>query len=51
MDASFTYAFTRHLTLYTELTNLLDNRQMAPLGYLSTPFLIRTGLRIRLGRE
>ena len=51
MDASFTYAFTRHLTVYTQLTNLLDNRQMAPLGYLSTPFLIRTGLRIRLGRE
>ncbi len=51
LDASFTYAFTRHLTLYTQLTNLLDNRQMAPLGYLSTPFLIRTGLRLRLGRE
>ena len=51
IDASFTYAFTRHLTLYTQLTNLLDNRQMAPLGYLSTPFLIRTGLRLRLGRE
>ncbi len=51
LDASFTYAFTRHLTLYTQLTNLLDNRQIAPLGYLSTPFLIRTGLRIRLGRE
>ncbi len=51
IDASFTYAFTRHLTLYTQLTNLLDNRQMAPLGYPSTPFLIRTGLRLRLGRE
>ncbi len=51
LDASFTYAFTRHLTLYTQLTNLLDNRQMAPLGYLSTPFLVRTGLRLRLGRE
>lgn len=51
VDASFTYAFTRHLTVYTQLNNLLNNRQMAPVGYLSTPFLIRTGLRIRLGRE
>ena len=51
LDASFTYAFTRHLTVYTQLTNLLDNRHTAPIGYLSTPVLIRTGLRIRLGRE
>ncbi len=51
MDASVTYALTRHLTVYTQLTNLLNNRAMAPLGYLTTPFLIRTGLRIRLGRE
>ncbi len=51
MDASLTYALTRHLTVYTQLTNLLNNREMAPLGYLATPFLVRTGLRIRLGRE
>ena len=51
LDASATYAVTRRITLFTQLTNLFDNRHMAPIGYSSTPFLVRTGLRIRLGGE
>lgn len=51
LDADLTYAFTHHITAYTELTNLSNERHLAPIGFLSTPFLIRTGLRIRLGRE
>ena len=51
MDASFTYALTRALTVYTQLDNLLDNRHIPPIGYLSAPFQLRAGLRIRLGRE
>ncbi len=51
MDASATYNLTRHVTVLTQLTNLFDNRHIAPIGYTSTPFLIRTGLRIRLGGE
>jgi iron complex outermembrane receptor protein/vitamin B12 transporter len=51
LDANFTYNVTHAVTLFTQLTNLLDNRHIAPLGYDSTPFLIRAGLRIRIGRE
>jgi len=42
---------TSHITLYGELDNLLDQRHIAPIGYLSTPFSARAGVRIRLGRE
>ena len=51
LDASATYTLTRRFTAFTQLTNLFDNRHIAPIGYTSTPFLIRTGLRIRLGGE
>ncbi len=51
MNASATYNVSRRLTAFTQLTNLFDNRHIAPIGYTSTPFLIRTGLRIRLGGE
>jgi len=37
--------------VYTQLDNLLDERHIAPFGFLSTPFLIRTGLRLRLGGD
>lgn len=51
LDASVSLVVTRHVTAFTQMTNLTDNRHIAPIGYLSTPFLIRTGLRIRLGGE
>ncbi len=51
LDAYASYAVTRRITAFTQLTNLFDNRHMAPIGYTSTPFLIRTGLRIHLGGE
>ena len=51
LDASFTYNVTHAITFYTQLNNLLDERHIAPVGYVSTPFLIRAGLRLRLGHE
>ena len=51
VDASFTYNVTHAITLFTQMTNLLDQRHIAPIGFLSTPFVVRTGLRIRLGHE
>jgi len=51
LDANVSIVVTRHITLFTQLTNLADDRHIAPIGFLSTPFLIRTGLRIRLGGE
>lgn len=51
LDASVTYALTHRITAFTQLTNITDNRHIAPISYASTPFLIRTGLRIRIGGE
>ena len=51
LDAFATFNISRHIVAFTQLTNLFDNRHIAPIGYTSTPFLIRTGLRIRIGGE
>jgi iron complex outermembrane receptor protein/vitamin B12 transporter len=51
LDGNISFAATKRIAVFTQLTNLTDNRHIAPYGYLSTPFLIRTGLRVRLGRE
>jgi vitamin B12 transporter len=51
LDGNVSFAVTRHIAVFTQLTNLTDNRHIAPYGFLSTPFLVRTGLRIRLGGE
>jgi iron complex outermembrane receptor protein/vitamin B12 transporter len=51
LDANFLYSVNRRISLYTQFDNLTDNRHLAPIGYLSTPFQFRTGLRIRFGRE
>jgi iron complex outermembrane receptor protein/vitamin B12 transporter len=51
LDARLSAVVTRHVTFLTQLTNLTDSRHIAPIGYLSTPFLVQTGLRIRIGRE
>jgi iron complex outermembrane receptor protein/vitamin B12 transporter len=51
VDASFSYNLTHAVTLFSEFTNLLDDRHIAPIGFLSTPFGVRVGVRLRLGRE
>ena len=51
VDASGTYNITQAIMFFAQLNNLLDQRHIAPIGYVSTPFLIRAGLRIRLGHE
>jgi vitamin B12 transporter len=51
LDASVTYNVTHAVIFYSQLSNLLDERHIAPVGYVSTPFAARLGLRIRLGHE
>ena len=51
LDANISYVLTPHVTFISQLTNLTDDRHLAPFGYLSTPFVARAGLRIRLGHE
>jgi vitamin B12 transporter len=51
LDGAFTYRLRSHVTVFTQLTNLLNNQHMGPVGYPSSPFGFRSGLKIRLGRE
>ena len=51
MDANLSMRVSKHFTAFTQLSNLADNRHMAPLGFETTPFLVRAGLRIRIGGE
>ncbi len=51
LDAAFSYAIRRHITVYSQLTNLLNDQHIAPIGYPSTPFTFRSGLKLRIGRE
>ncbi len=37
------------IDIYAQAENLLDNQHIAPIGYPSLPFTVRTGLRIRWG--
>jgi iron complex outermembrane receptor protein/vitamin B12 transporter len=51
VDADVSYRVTRHLSLFSEFRNLLNQRGIAPIGYLSAPFGVRAGVRITVGRE
>ncbi len=51
VDADFSYRLMKHVSVFSEFTNLLDERGMAPIGYLSAPFGVRVGVRIWVGRE
>jgi vitamin B12 transporter len=51
VEASFAYNVTHAVTVYGAMTNLLNDRHIAPAGYESTPFGVRVGVRVRLGRE
>ncbi|WP_263384858.1 TonB-dependent receptor [Granulicella arctica] len=51
LDTSFTYRATSHVSVFSQLDNLLSQQHIGPIGYPSLPFTFRTGLKIRLGGE
>ena len=51
LDAGLAYTVNRHVSFTLQALNLLNQEHAAPIGYPSTPFTVRTGLRIRLGGE
>ena len=51
LDAYGTYAANRHITVFTDLSNLLNNQHIGPIGYPSLPFTVRAGLKLRLGGD
>lgn len=51
LDANFTYAVKRRVSVFSELDNLLGQQHMGPIGYPALPFTVRAGLKIRIGGE
>jgi vitamin B12 transporter len=51
LDANLTYAIVHHVTLFTQLTNLLNDQHIGPIGYPGLPFAVRAGLKLRLGGD
>jgi iron complex outermembrane receptor protein/vitamin B12 transporter len=46
LDLGASYKLLPWLNVYGQMENLTDNRHIAPVGYPSLPFSVRTGLRI-----
>ncbi|MDE1175486.1 MAG: TonB-dependent receptor [Edaphobacter sp.] len=49
LDAYGTYAATRRVNVFVELSNLLSQQHIGPIGYPGLPFTFRAGLKVRLG--
>jgi vitamin B12 transporter len=49
LDINGLYALTNHITVFTQLDNLLGQQHIGPIGYPGLPFTIRSGLKIRVG--
>jgi vitamin B12 transporter len=51
LDANLTARISTHVTVFTQLDNLLDRRHIGPIGYPGLPFAVRAGLKVRIGGE
>ena len=49
LDLGGSYQLLSWLGVYAQAENLLSNRHIAPIGYPSLPFNLRTGLRVQWG--
>jgi vitamin B12 transporter len=49
LDLNVVFTATSHITLFTQLDNLLSQQHIGPIGYPALPFTIRAGLKIRIG--
>ncbi|MDE1155706.1 MAG: TonB-dependent receptor [Acidobacteriaceae bacterium] len=50
-DMAGTYQTTNKLGVYVQMSNLLNNQHMGPIGYPSTPFTVRAGLKFRFSGQ
>lgn len=51
LDLYGTYNATHRVTVFTDLSNLLNNQHIGPIGYPSLPLTVRAGLKLRLGGD
>jgi vitamin B12 transporter len=49
LDLNAVFTATSHITLFTQLDNLLSQQHIGPIGYPGLPFTIRAGMKIRIG--
>jgi iron complex outermembrane receptor protein/vitamin B12 transporter len=49
LDLGGSYQWFTWLDVFAQAENLTDNQHIAPIGYPSLPFTLRTGLRLRWG--
>jgi len=49
LDLGGSFQLKSWMDVYAQAENLLDNQHIAPIGYPSLPFTVRTGLRLRWG--
>ncbi|NYF52430.1 TonB-dependent receptor [Tunturiibacter gelidoferens] len=49
LDLNVLFNATRHITVFTQLDNLLGQQHIGPIGYPGLPFTIRAGMKIRIG--
>jgi vitamin B12 transporter len=50
LDLGASYQLLSWVSVYCQAENLLNNQHIAPIGYISLPMNIRTGLRIQWGK-
>ena len=51
LDLGGSYQLLSWLGIYAQGDNLLNNRHIAPIGYISLPTDVRLGLRLQWGKE
>jgi len=49
LDLGGSFQLLNWVDIYAQAENLLDNQHIAPIGYPSLPFTLRTGFRLRWG--
>jgi vitamin B12 transporter len=49
LDFNMLLNVTRHVTVFTQLDNLLGQQHIGPIGYPGLPFTFRAGAKIRIG--
>ncbi|HEU5352351.1 MAG TPA: TonB-dependent receptor [Terracidiphilus sp.] len=51
VDLGGSFRLFSWMSFYAQAENLTDNQHVAPIGYVSLPMNVRTGLRLQWGRE
>ena len=51
LDANVTYVASHHITVFSQLENLLSQQHIGPIGYPGLPLTVRAGLKLRIGGQ